>query len=120
VDGRTAAPTDTAGRQHRRIQQDGGEDGYGSMAARMDGRRTDCARDLGIGELGINRINHWCVQGLRAKGMEGIGVREMGSPESPSGLFPGRIGSTATEQGLSGVSCKIRPLYFRYRAKSIE
>jgi hypothetical protein len=43
----------------------------------------------------------WWVRGLREKGMEGIGVREMGSPESPGGLFPGRIGSTATEQGLN-------------------
>jgi hypothetical protein len=81
-----AAPADTAGRWRGWIWQYGGEDGYGSM--------------VGIGELGINRID-WCVQGLRAKGMEGIGVREMGSPESLSGLFPGRIGSTATEQGLN-------------------
>jgi hypothetical protein len=42
----------------------------------------------------------WCMWGLREKGMEGIGVREMGSLESPGGLFPGRIGSTSTEQGL--------------------
>jgi hypothetical protein len=32
--------------------------------------------------------------------MEGIGVREMGSPESLGGLFPRRIGSIATKQGL--------------------
>jgi hypothetical protein len=42
----------------------------------------------------------WCVRGLQGRGVEGIGVREMDSPESPGGLLPGRIGSTATEQGL--------------------
>jgi hypothetical protein len=33
--------------------------------------------------------------------MEGIGVREMGSPGSPGWLFPRRIATTATEQGLT-------------------